>query len=85
MKTTTTTTLTTEQRSQVELQLAAYGYTLSPDGEIVRGTKALKVRVSANGARFIATSMIGVQHKLWSGPDIGDFVSRFWCAVRVSL
>jgi hypothetical protein len=75
----TTTTTTIEQ---ARTQLACYGYTLNAAYEITRGEKNLRVVVSVKGARIYARQQTGAL--LWSGPDIGWFVERFWFAKRVA-
>jgi hypothetical protein len=70
-----------DKKALVEKQLAAYGYSLSPNNEIMKGEKSLKVMVSAKGPRFYATQQSGA--KLWSGPDLGNFVSNFWHAKKI--
>lgn len=74
-------TLPPDKKSLAEKQLAEYGYTLSPNNEIMKGEKNLKVVITAKGPRFYATGSIG--QKLWSGPDVGDFVSKFWYAKKI--
>lgn len=61
-------------------QLARYGYTLNA-GEIHRGDKPRGVLITVKGARFQARTRAGAL--LWSGPDVGHFVEKFWYAVKI--
>jgi hypothetical protein len=61
-------------------QLADYGYTMDDAGVIHKGSKALGVIVTAKGRRLQAKSASG--QLLWSGPDVGVFVAKFWHARR---
>lgn len=74
-------TLPPDKKSLAEKQLAAYGYSLSPDNEILKGEKNLKVVVSAKGPRLYVKQPTGAP--LWSGADLGDFVSKFWYAKKI--
>ena len=69
------------KRVHIETQLAAYGYGLSADDEIIKGEKNLKVVVTAKGSRLYTKSPTGAT--LWSGADVGDFVKAFWFAEKV--
>lgn len=74
-------TLPPDKKSLVERQLAEYGYKLSPNNEIMKGEKNLKVVITAKGPRLYATGPSG--QKLWSGPDVGRFVADFWMAKKI--
>jgi hypothetical protein len=62
-------------------QLASYGYTLDAAGMIHKGNKALGVILTAKGKKLQAKSASG--QLLWSGPDVGVFVEKFWYVVRL--
>lgn len=63
-------------------QLAPYGYTLAPDGEIIgRSGRHTGVTVGWRRGRYSAGSdCTGI---VWTGPDCGRFVAEYWFACKL--
>lgn len=74
--------MTPADHETVTLQLAPYGWRLSENDFLVNRTGTVtEVKISKVGKRFLASHK---DRRLWSGPEVGVFVHRFYCAEKYS-
>lgn len=74
--------LTPELRATVSAHAAVYGYTLDQNDCLVSPTgRESRIKVTHQKGRFFADSSAVI---LWSGPNIGNFLTHFWYAKKVA-
>jgi len=75
--------LTLEQASA---QLAPFGYTVDSEGLIHSATGPTAAKVTIKGSRYqvhaAPSGLVKAGALLFSGPDLGAFVQKFWYAKR---